>query len=269
MFEVDKFNAFLQTSWVAKDFIYHKEISSTNTYLRKLPTKRLCHGVVCLADNQTKGRGQYNRKWISEPFSNLTFTIAFKPGSADYIHLLALSCALSVLETVQDSLDVQAFLKWPNDILCKNKKISGMLAETVFKGNTLDRFLVGIGINVNQLEFPKPIAGQTTSLARLNSNKIICRESLLAKLLQRVEFYYYKWTKQRAELTQTINKYIIGYGSWVHLNHNGALLPETYKILGINEQGHLLALSESDEIKKITHEQIRIVPPGKEDIQPT
>ena len=268
MFDVDKFKYTLQTSWLAHEFIYLEDTASTNTYLRTLSSERLCHGVVCLADNQTRGRGQYDRKWISEPFSNLTFTIGFKPYKANNIHLLALSCSLAVLETVQNAVDKKAFLKWPNDILCDNRKISGMLAESVFKGNRIERFLVGIGINVNQLEFPESIKDSTTSLADLLNGKTLCRERLLAELLQRVEFYYYRWSKQKTKLIRAINKHIIGYGNWVQLKCDGELLPETHKILGVNEQGHLLALSESDNVKKITHEQIRIVSPGQTDIQP-
>jgi len=266
VFEVDKFKQLLQTSWLAQDFIYLEEVISTNTYLRKLPSERLCHGVVCLADHQTKGRGQYNREWISEPFSNLTFTIGFKPAKPDHIHLLTLSCALAVLECTQEITEVETYLKWPNDILCNNEKISGILAESVFKGNRIDRLMVGIGLNVNQFHFPNSISNQTTSLINFNDGTALHRERVLADLLQRVEFYYYKWNKQKPQLIREINARIIGYGKWVHLKRDETLLPGTYKILGINQQGHLLALSESDEIKTITHEQIRIIPPSEKDI---
>lgn len=262
MFNVEKFKCNLQTAWLAQEFIYLNEVDSTNAYLKNWSKKRLCHGTLCLADRQTAGRGQYQRKWVSEPFSNLTFTVSFTPTRNISPHVLNLACALAIADTATQYTGLQAGIKWPNDILCNGKKLSGLLAESVYSGSTCEKILIGIGLNVNQNDFGRKLSDVATSIALLQdkNDDFVDREELLAWLLSRIEYYYQLWNRHTDKLIKKINRRIIGYGEWRcidKLNSNDE--PEQCKILGINENGYLLALSDSHEIRTFTHEQIRIL----------
>jgi len=264
LFDVEKFKCYLQTTWLAQEFIYLNKVESTNTYLKNWSEKRLCHGTLCLADQQTAGKGQYRRKWSSEPFSNLTFTLSFAPTQNFSPHVLNLACAVAVTDSIYHFTGLQAAIKWPNDVICNGKKLSGLLAESVYSGGKCEKILIGIGININQTAFGNELSDVATSMALLQSNtsRTIEREEVLAWLLTRVEYYYQLWNRHTDKLIKKINRRIIGYGEWRFVDKlNSKEKPEECKILGINENGYLLALSKSHEIRTFTYEQIRILQP--------
>lgn len=238
---------------------YFQELESTNTYLKKLPADEVEHGMICLTDNQVRGRGQYERKWKSEPAQNLTFSIALTPPSADRFHVLTLACALGLVEHLNNGFDTSSScIKWPNDVLLNDKKVAGILTETVFSGNKLDRLVIGIGINVNQENFSKDLADKATSVS-IETGKKVNREDFLCELLGRIEYNYNLWHRQQAELLKSINKNIRGYGQWVGLKVDDELWDNTYKFLGINESGQLLMLDHDGGIETFSYEQIRLV----------
>ena len=266
MFNVGKFKCCLHTTWLAQEFIYLNKVDSTNTYLKNWSKERLCHGTLCLADQQSAGRGQYKRTWISEPFSNLTFTISFQPTHNLSPHVLNLACAAAIADTAKHYTGLKASVKWPNDVICNGngKKLAGLLSESIYSGTHCDQVLIGIGLNVNQISFDKGLSEKATSLAQLDTNtgEEFDRETVLAWLLSRIEYYYQLYCKNPLKLLKKINRQIIGYGEWRYVNTlNTDKEPERCKILGINEQGYLLALNSSHEIRTFTYEQIRILQP--------
>lgn len=258
MFNLDKYHHTLNTQWLGHSISYFEELDSTNTYLKSLPADEICHGQLCLTDNQTKGRGQYDRNWETDSGKNLTFTLAFCPKHANRFHILTLACARAAVAEIEESLGCDAFIKWPNDVLIQNKKVAGLLTETVFNGNKLDRLLIGIGLNVNQDRFSSALDSSAISLKQV-INKTVDRETFLCKFLSRVEFEYLRWHKQNDELLKNINQKIIGYGQWVKFNVNGHDEKARYKLLGINENGQLTAIDEDGGLKTFSHEQIRLI----------
>lgn len=258
MFDIETFEKNLGTQWLGANFLYREEAGSTNTEMKKIRSGELVHGTVLLADTQLKGRGQYDRKWYSEPGKNLTFTIGFRPGSPDRLPLLTLASGWAISKVIQNRYDQQCCLQLPNDVLISGKKVAGILTENIFNGLNLDRVLIGIGFNVNQTEFPAELE-QATSLQLLLQNPVP-REELMCYLLESIEETYQKWHKRDPELNHHVNRSISGYGEWVNISVNNRPEPEKVKFLGINEEGHLLILTKEFEVKKFTHEQIRIQP---------
>lgn len=249
----------LDTQWLGHSVIYFEELPSTNTYLKKIASQELKQGMVCLADHQTKGRGQYERTWESEKGKNLTFSIAFFPAKAERFHVLTLACALALVEQLNELLNAScAAIKWPNDIILNNKKTAGILAEAVFTGNKFDRLIIGIGININQQKFSPEINDIATSVSNSKGAKIN-REHFLAEFLRRIEHKYTLWQQQKPALIKAINRNIIGYGQWIGLEIEEVLQDELYKLLGINEKGELLMLNRDGGIETFTHEQIKLV----------
>lgn len=258
MFDKDAFYNELTTSWLGQDFIYVEKLDSTNSYLRKADSDKVEHGTICLTDHQTAGRGRYDRTWVANPSENLTCTLAFKPYRAEGLHVLTLACALAIAEMVDQWLEVETDIKWPNDVVCEGQKLAGILTESVFSGNEIDRVLVGIGLNVNQERFPSSIDHKATSMSRLAEGKSFDRETVLAGILQRIEHFYGQWKRFDVNLLKTINQRIIGYGKWISLYVGDQLFDGTCKFLGINEDGALVVLTSNDEIKTFSYEQVHI-----------
>ena len=117
--------------------------------------------------NQTAGRGQRGNRWFSAPGDNLTFSLLLRPESLPAREVMALTCfaTLAVREALREA-GVPAVIKWPNDIYVGKRKICGMLVENGLDGADIAWSVIGIGINLNQTEFPGGVLNPT-SLKRL------------------------------------------------------------------------------------------------------
>lgn len=215
------------------------------------------HGALILADHQKTGRGQYERSWVVEPGMNLTFSLVFEPPKGERFTLLTLACALAVAEAICELDELEATLKWPNDVLINGKKVCGILTETQYCGNKLERVVIGIGINVNQVNFKGELCETATSLAK-EGKEIIDRETLLAQLLQKIEYRYRQWSQFQPALIQDINKKLIGYGKWINLSVNNEDLDGEFKFLGVNEAGAFVALDKELDVRTFAFEQVRL-----------
>ena len=122
---------------------------------------------VVAAVTQTAGRGQRGNRWVSAPGDNLTFSLLLRPEGLPVREVMAVTClaTLAVRDRLREE-GVPAVIKWPNDIYVGKKKICGMLVENGLEGTDVDWSVVGIGINLNQTEFPGEVPNPT-SLKRL------------------------------------------------------------------------------------------------------
>ncbi|MEX0719733.1 MAG: biotin--[acetyl-CoA-carboxylase] ligase [Balneolaceae bacterium] len=257
MFNQQLFEKHLSTSWLGRSFYYFEELASSNTQAKKIMGDSPLHGAVVLTDHQRGGRGQHQRKWETMPGENLTFSLIFEPKKNERFTLLTLACALAVSECINNEAQITTHLKWPNDILHKKKKLCGILTETQFSGNTLDKIIVGIGLNVNQQKYGQELSNVATSLALINSNEY-SREKLLAEILLKIEYNYRLWNQHKPELVKQINHTLIGYGEWVKLQVNNQELDGDYKFLGVNEAGALVALNSLLDVQTFAFEQVRV-----------
>lgn len=258
MFRVNTFKKTLSTQWLGHDFSFFEELESTNTYAKKLPRNEITHGSLYLANYQTKGRGQYEKRWETRPGKNLTFTLVFIPQQSSSFHILTLACAKAIIDGIVERTGLKALLKWPNDIFVEDKKIGGLLTESTFSGNKIDRLLVGIGLNINQEIFSEELQDKASSLKLLTGKKQ-SREQILADLLARIEYAYGRWHKRDRSLLKEINQKIQGYGQWVTLQIDKEIRDEPAKLLGINEYGQLAVINREGEIETFSYEQIRII----------
>jgi BirA family biotin operon repressor/biotin-[acetyl-CoA-carboxylase] ligase len=258
LFEIETYQKKLATRWLGQNLIYHPELDSTNTFMKNVDRKEVTHGQICITDFQKKGRGQYERNWEGGRGENLTFTIVFTPADAQRFPVLTLACARAVVAQIDKTIQQKASIKWPNDVYINQKKVTGILTESAFNGNSLDRLLVGIGINMNQVHFSDGVQEKATSLQRVSGEKIN-REKFLVELLSRIEYEYVLWLKQNTEQLKTINQKMIGYGEWVTLRVDGNILDNKYKLLGINEEGYLTGISKAGGLKIFSYEQIRVI----------
>jgi BirA family transcriptional regulator, biotin operon repressor / biotin---[acetyl-CoA-carboxylase] ligase len=160
------------------------ECDSTNTQLIQLAVAGAPSGTALVAERQTAGRGRREHRWISSPQHSLTFSLLWR-FSSESSAPEALSLAVGLgLQRALAATGVKALVKWPNDILCKGKKLAGVLIET--QPGDIKSVVVGIGIN---LALPPALPTEIASGA-IGLNEILpttpTREHLLATLLPHV-----------------------------------------------------------------------------------
>src|SRR5690606_17607252 len=126
-------------------------------YFKSLMSKSepLAEGTVIMADDQFAGRGQQESTWISAPGKNLTFSLLLKPGFLTITQQFKLNMVVcnALRNAISTFSQRNIAFKWPNDLYYDHKKLGGILIENMLAGNTYKASIVGIGINVNQLEF--------------------------------------------------------------------------------------------------------------------
>jgi BirA family biotin operon repressor/biotin-[acetyl-CoA-carboxylase] ligase len=145
--------------------IYYETLPSSNSEAIRLAAAGAPEGTVVVCREQTAGRGQRDNRWESSPGENLTASLVLRPVNVATSELFLLSKAFSL--AVVKSLrryNIEASIKWPNDIYVENRKIAGILIEHSFYGNDLIFSVIGLGLNVNQILFP-PMELIPTSVA--------------------------------------------------------------------------------------------------------
>ena len=163
-------------------------IDSTNSYLKKLLNKKSLDDLtVVVSKHQTQGRGRNGNIWSNKPSLNLAFSIYKRFGDfeIDKKFMLNVISSISVYETLKKYNLFDLTIKWPNDIMTEDKKISGILIENNIRGKKIKHSVIGIGININQSKF-KNLPNATSifiETGKLNSVETIACE--LQKILEK------------------------------------------------------------------------------------
>ena len=164
-------------------------IDSTNRYLRDLVSEIAVEDfAVVAAKYQTNGRGQRGASWQSEKDKNLIISVLKKEISVDIKEqfLLNIAVSLAIHKTLEAFQIPNLSIKWPNDILSRQKKIAGILIELVTKINKIDYVIIGIGLNVNQIDFKQlPRASSLKNITGIHYDL----DELLLQLLDNLKFY--------------------------------------------------------------------------------
>ena len=111
---------------------------------------------LVIADEQTRGRGRFDRKWITLPGSSLAFSLVVKPSQREVskLPLFAPLCGLAIWQALKELYDLNAEIKWPNDVLIDRRKCAGILVEAAWTGLSLNGIVLGIGINISREAVP-------------------------------------------------------------------------------------------------------------------
>ena len=179
------------TLFVGK-FVHHfEELPSTNAYLQELVDRqKIPEGTVVLTDHQTAGRGQMGNTWFGGRRNNIALSVLLRPIFLEPRQQFQLTqcVALAVRDTLAEFLPRPVRIKWPNDVLVGDRKICGILIQNNLSGAQLSRSIVGIGVNVNQAEFPEE-ASKATSIFLETGRELDC-EVLLYRLYENLEARY-------------------------------------------------------------------------------
>jgi BirA family biotin operon repressor/biotin-[acetyl-CoA-carboxylase] ligase len=168
-----------------------ESVDSTNNYAANLiKLSPPPEGTVITAQFQTEGRGQRYANWESREGENLLCSFILYPGflKSDDTFFLSQVVALAIRDLIENHLKTDVFIKWPNDIIVKNKKIAGVLLETAWNEGRLTHAVIGIGINLNQKTFQQNKAISAIAITGKFWDRMQCLEALSAQL----EKYYLK-----------------------------------------------------------------------------
>ena len=131
------------------------KVDSTNNFAANLIEEQLCrNGALILADTQTAGKGQRGSLWESETGKNLLCSYVYFSDnlSVDFLQELNMCLSISLIKCL-NYFEIDAEIKWPNDILVDGKKISGILIENNVRAGKVKSMIFGIGLNINQQSF--------------------------------------------------------------------------------------------------------------------
>ncbi|MBK8518597.1 MAG: biotin--[acetyl-CoA-carboxylase] ligase [Saprospiraceae bacterium] len=245
--------------FAGKNKIYLEETISTNTYALDLLSKtNPPEGTCIITDFQTAGRGQIGRYWHSEAEKNLLVTYIFYPHTLkvkDQFYLNIIS-GLAMRDVAAHWIG-NVKIKWPNDIYSGDKKLAGILVQNVLRGDFIKSTIIGVGINVNQQDFPPDIPNPI-SIALIKGFDIDV-ELVLRLLSARLEYYYLRLKANRIKILKDeyLNS-LYRFNEWAQFSDSDN---DTFKgkIAGIDQAGKLILQTETKGLKSFGFREVSYV----------
>lgn len=140
-----------------KNIRYYESIGSTNNEALAWAAANAPDLSLVYAEQQTSGRGRMGRTWFTPPATALAFSLILRPSASERQHIgLFSGLAPLALVTALQKYGITAQVKWPNDVLINNRKIAGILVETVWMGTEAESVVMGMGVNIAPESVPPP-----------------------------------------------------------------------------------------------------------------
>lgn len=234
-------------------------IDSTNTYLKQLAKEtQLPDETVVTTQKQLSGRGQMGNGWLSREGQSLTFSILkeFKGLLAERQFMVSMAVSLAILDALHNQHVPNISIKWPNDILSAKKKVGGILIENVLERSCVKYSVIGVGLNVNETDFPN--LPQASSL-KLETGKTFDLDEIFEKTtnsifknLRNLSEKDFSEMMQRYESNLFQKGVISVFESPEGLRFNGI-------IKGVSEIGELYVETENTSVKKFQLKDVRLI----------
>ena len=238
----------------------YKSVSSTNDLAIALAERGEKEGTVVLANAQSRGRGRRRRHWISPEDGGIWMSLILRPKvSSKEASQITLMAAVAVVKALRNYLALEAKIKWPNDILIKDKKISGILTEIGINSQKIKYVIVGIGLNTNlDLDkLPKNLKNRVTSLNREFSGKW-SKESLIKELIKQLEESYHLFKKEGFSAVREEWKiYSAILGRQIEAKYQGE--KTLGQAVGLTDEGALLLRRDTGIVEELSVSDIKIV----------
>ncbi len=187
--EIDRYR---KTVVIGHRIIHREKIDSTNTLAFKQALAGEPEGTCVVAESQEKGKGRLGRKWSSPTGKNIYLSVILRPAiHPSTVYPITFLSSLAVSDTIEELTGMKATLKWPNDVLMHDRKISGTLLELSTEADMVRFVIIGIGFNVNLEpgDMDQEIRAKATSLF-MESKKIYERSRVCGILISNLERYY-------------------------------------------------------------------------------
>ncbi len=235
---------------IVREILVFEETSSTNDVATNLGRQGHPGGLAIFAERQTAGRGRFGRRWVSAGHEGLWFSLLLRP-EMPLSNWTRLTTWAGV--AVASAVGATARIKWPNDVLVGGKKVAGILIESSTDADGRPFAIVGIGVNVNQTEFPAELADRATSL-RLQSGKAADRAGLAVSILGELDRRFTQLDADFTAILAETKRRSAVLGQWVQL-HSGSEMFE-----GVAEDfdsdGNILIRLDGGELRRMNAGEI-------------
>jgi BirA family biotin operon repressor/biotin-[acetyl-CoA-carboxylase] ligase len=179
-----------KTRVIGRDVRVFQQTTSTNDVIEKLARDGVKEGTVVFAETQSKGRGRLGRRWYSAPGAGLWFSVLLRPRLRPLAATrITVAAATALTRAIHAETGLTPKIKWPNDILLRDRKVVGILTELSAELDTIKHVILGIGVNVNQTEFAPEIRKLATSL-KAEAGYHVDRAELAAAILRELDADY-------------------------------------------------------------------------------
>jgi len=181
----------LNTRLIGKTLVWNYEVDSTNDVALGLASTGAPDGTVVLSESQRRGRGRMGRSWYSPPGEGIYLSVLLKPPLSPLkAYQIPMMATVATVETLNDLFNLEVKIKWPNDLMLRNRKLGGILTELKAERDRIQYVVVGIGINANMTQFSEELKPFVTSLA-LELGRSVERVALVRALLRSLEKWYF------------------------------------------------------------------------------
>ena len=248
----------LKTNVLGKDIKLYPETESTNILAMEMASQGAAEGAVIVTETQTGGKGRLGRKWIS-PKGNLYFSVILRPDIPTHkAPLITLMGAVAVVSALRKQCDVQAAIKWPNDIFISGKKVGGLLTEMSAEPDRIKHIVLGIGVDVNMdvKSLPVEIQALTTTLAA-ETNGMLDRSILLRGLLSELDRWYQIFLKNPSDVLREWEELNMTIGNRVAVAGSGIALKGLAQ--GIDAEGRLILRLDDGTLRQVAAGDVTIL----------
>ena len=243
---------------IGEEVLHYDITDSTNNEAKRLCEKEVVHGRLVVADRQMLGRGRRGREWLSSNNDGIWMSYilepSMKPVAASTLTLVA---AMAVAKAVTETTGLKVGIKWPNDIVCNGRKLSGILTEMQSEDDKVRYVVIGIGINVDTVGFPSELKEVATSIY-MESGYKISKSDIIKHVSIYLEKYYNEFlaTCDMAGLKEEYEALLVNLGRQVYAD-DGREVKE-YTAMGINEQGELVVKDACGNVKNIRAGEVSV-----------
>jgi BirA family transcriptional regulator, biotin operon repressor / biotin---[acetyl-CoA-carboxylase] ligase len=245
----------MHQDFVGKNIMVFRSLDSTNDYSRQLiADQNIDDGTVIWTQFQKKGRGYADNMWESKDGENLTFSIILRPGFLDAADQFLLSMAVSLgIVDFLDGIINNVFIKWPNDIYAGKHKIAGILIENFILENTITNSIIGIGLNINQVNFGKNLTNPI-SIRQITSSTYDLRDCL-EKLCEKIDKRYSQLKNgEKAKIREQYTDRLLNLNTTCRYRTDNYTF--TGQVRGVDEFGRLAIETEKNGTRHFDLKQV-------------
>ena len=246
----------MSSSFFTKNQIKLNKIDSTNRFLLEFnKSSKISGPIVVTADYQSEGKGRTSKSWLSNRGENLLISLLINHN----LHInkkfdLSILISLALKDFLSIYLNDDIHIKWPNDLIIKNKKIAGFIIDNLVQKSNIHTSVIGIGVNINQLKFNffSPLA---TSIS-LENNCNYNLDDMKNNLLSCIENRYINFEKNSTLYNEYLNYlYLKDKFSFFEIN----LKRVEAKIINVSEKGELFVQFKNDKIESFLLDEIKFL----------
>ena len=251
-------NKALESNHLVSKIEVYDSVESTQTIAKQGLVDNQ-HTMLILSDEQTKGRGRFNRNWSSSKGKGLWMSVVLRPNvSFAMIPKFNLFIALGIRDAIQAFSRDKVEIKWPNDIYINDKKVCGFLTEMVANADAVEAIIRGIAITLSHQEedFSDMIRHRATSI-RLHHSEEINRYQFLKRLIEEIEKRYHQFLNSSFETIR--DEYIRTSNIWhrkLTFTENGEQF--IGEAIDINNDGFLIVKDEDNQTRRLISADIDI-----------